>query len=216
MEVIDYLLHIDHYLESFLMQYQTWLYLFLFLLIFIETGLVFMPFLPGDSLLFAAGMLTASYPQYLHIYIVLSLLIAAAILGDTLNYFIGLKVGLKLLKKKLFGKQIIQDKALQKTEHFFDKYGKKTIIIARFVPLVRTIAPFIAGISRMHYPTFLRFNIIGGVLWVLLITLLGYFLGKNQTVKENFEIVIILIISLSLFPMIYELIREKFCSKSES
>ena len=216
MEFLDYLLHIDQYLETFLMQYQTWFYLFLFLLIFIETGLVFMPFLPGDSLLFAAGMLAATYPQHLHISIVLALLIAAAILGDTLNYFIGLKVGLKLLKKKLFGKQIIQDKALRKTEHFFEKYGKKTIIIARFVPLVRTLAPFIAGISRMHYATFLRFNIIGGVLWVLLITLLGYFLGKNQIVKENFEIVVILIIGLSLLPVIYELIRERFFSKSES
>lgn len=209
MEILEYLLHIDQYLETFLTQYQDWFYVFLFLLIFIETGLVFMPFLPGDSLLFAAGMLTAAFPAQLNIIFIVITLCLAAILGDSLNYTIGKKVGLKLIQTKIVGKRIIQDEALAKTETFFEKYGIKTIVIARFIPLVRTIAPFVAGISRMHYNTFIKYNIIGGILWVSLITLIGYFLGNIPLVKNNFEIVIISIIIISVVPVLIELIKTK-------
>lgn len=210
MEILEYLLHIDQYLETFLTQYQDWFYVFLFLLIFIETGLVFMPFLPGDSLLFAAGMLTAAFPAQLNIIFIVITLCLAAILGDSLNYTIGKKVGLKLIQTKIVGKRIIKDEALAKTETFFEKYGIKTIVIARFIPLVRTIAPFFAGVSRMHYNTFIKYNIIGGILWVSLITLIGYFLGNIPMVKNNFEIVIITIIIISVVPVLIELIKTKY------
>ncbi len=213
MDWLDYLLHIDQYLETFLINYQGWFYLFLFLLIFIETGLVFMPFLPGDSLLFASGMLTASFPDRLNIYFVLIILCSAAILGDSANYLIGRELGLKLITKKIFGKQIIQDSAIRKTESFFTRYGKKTIVVARFVPLVRTLAPFIAGISKMHYTSFLKYNIIGGILWVSLITLIGFFLGSFSFVKNNFETVILIIIIVSILPVIFEIIKERYFTK---
>lgn len=209
MEILDYLLHIDKYLETLLNQYQNWFYIILFLLIFIETGLVVMPFLPGDSLLFAAGMLAAAFPDQLNIYIVLGLLWIAAILGDTVNYTIGKTLGTKLVTAKIFGKRIIQDSAIQKTESFFQKYGSKTIVIARFVPIVRTLAPFVAGISKMHYGTFIKYNLIGGTIWVVGITLAGYFLGTIPIIKNNFEIVVMLIIAFSLVPIIIEFIKSK-------
>ena len=209
MEILDYLLHIDKYLETLLNQYQNWFYIILFLLIFIETGLVIMPFLPGDSLLFAAGMLAAAFPDQLNIYIVLGLLWIAAILGDTVNYTIGKTLGTKLVTAKIFGKRIIQDSAIQKTESFFQKYGSKTIVIARFVPIVRTLAPFVAGVSKMHYGTFIKYNLIGGTIWVIGITLAGYFLGTIPIIKNNFEIVVMLIIAFSLVPIIIEFIKSK-------
>lgn len=209
MEFLDYLLHIDKYLEVILNDYQNWFYIILFLLIFIETGLVVMPFLPGDSLLFAAGMLAAAFPDQLNIYLVLGILWLAAILGDTVNYTIGKTLGTKLVTAKIFGKRIIQDSAIQKTEDFFQKYGSKTIVIARFVPIVRTLAPFVAGVSKMHYGTFIKYNLIGGTIWVIGITLAGYFLGKIPMIKNNFEIVVILIILFSLFPIIIEFIKSK-------
>ena len=209
MEILDYLLHIDKYLETLLNQYQNWFYIILFLLIFIETGLVIMPFLPGDSLLFAAGMLAAAFPDQLNIYIVLGLLWIAAILGDTVNYTIGKTLGTKLVTAKIFGKRIIQDSAIQKTESFFQKYGSKTIVIARFVPIVRTLAPFVAGVSKMHYGTFIKYNLIGGTIWVVGITLAGYFLGTIPIIKNNFEIVVMLIIAFSLVPIIIEFIKSK-------
>lgn len=209
MEILDYLLHIDKYLETLLNQYQNWFYIILFLLIFIETGLVIMPFLPGDSLLFAAGMLAAAFPDQLNIYIVLGLLWIAAILGDTVNYTIGKTLGTKLVTAKIFGKRIIQDSAIQKTESFFQKYGSKTIVIARFVPIVRTLAPFVAGISKMHYGTFIKYNLIGGTIWVVGITLAGYFLGTIPIIKNNFEIVVMLIIAFSLVPIVIEFIKSK-------
>ena len=209
MEILDYLLHIDKYLETLLNQYQNWFYIILFLLIFIETGLVVMPFLPGDSLLFASGMLAAAFPDQLNIYIVLGLLWIAAILGDTVNYTIGKTLGTKLVTAKIFGKRIIQDSAIQKTESFFQQYGSKTIVIARFVPIVRTLAPFVAGVSKMHYGTFIKYNLIGGTIWVIGITLAGYFLGTIPIIKNNFEIVVMLIIAFSLIPIIIELIKSK-------
>ncbi|MEG0696871.1 MAG: VTT domain-containing protein, partial [Algoriella sp.] len=204
MEILDYLLHIDKYLETLLNQYQNWFYIILFLLIFIETGLVVMPFLPGDSLLFASGMLAAAFPDQLNIYIILGLLWIAAILGDTVNYTIGKTLGTKLVTAKIFGKRIIQDSAIQKTESFFQKYGSKTIVIARFVPIVRTLAPFVAGVSKMHYGTFIKYNLIGGTIWVIGITLAGYFLGTIPIIKNNFEIVVMLIIAFSLVPIVIE------------
>ena len=209
MEILDYILHIDKYLETILNDYQNWFYLILFLLIFIETGLVVMPFLPGDSLLFAAGMLAAAFPDQLNIYIVLGLLWFAAIAGDTVNYTIGKTLGAKLVTAKIFGKRIIKDSAIQKTEDFFTKYGSKTIVIARFVPIVRTLAPFVAGISKMHYGTFIKYNFIGGTIWVFGITLAGYFLGTIPFIKNNFEIVVMAIIVFSLVPIIVEFVKEK-------
>ncbi|UWX65873.1 VTT domain-containing protein [Empedobacter stercoris] len=209
MEILDYLLHIDQYLEAILNDYQNWFYLILFLLIFIETGVVIMPFLPGDSLLFAAGMLAAAFPEQLNIYIVLGLLWVAAIAGDTINYTIGKTLGTKLVTAKVFGKRIVKDSAIQKTEDFFTKYGSKTIVIARFVPIVRTLAPFVAGVSKMHYGTFIKYNVVGGSVWVFGITLAGYFLGTIPFIKNNFEIVVMLIIVFSLFPIIIEFLKEK-------
>ena len=209
MEILDYILHIDKYLETILNDYQNWFYLILFLLIFIETGLVVMPFLPGDSLLFAAGMLAAAFPAQLNIYIVLGLLWIAAIAGDTVNYTIGKTLGTKLVTTKIFGKRIIKDSAILKTEDFFTKYGSKTIVIARFVPIVRTLAPFVAGISKMHYGTFIKYNFIGGTIWVFGITLAGYFLGTIPFIKNNFEIVVMAIIVFSLVPIIVEFVKEK-------
>mgnify|MGYP003617302790 FL=1 len=209
MEILDYLLHIDKYLETLLNQYQNWFYIILFLLIFIETGLVVMPFLPGDSLLFAAGMLAAAFPDQLNIYIILGLLWIAAILGDTVNYTIGKTLGTKLVTAKIFGKRIIQDSAIEKTESFFQKYGSKTIVIARFVPIVMTLAPFVAGVSKMHYGTFIKYNLIGGTIWVVGITLAGYFLGTIPIIKNNFEIVVMLIIAFSLVPIMIEFIKSK-------
>ncbi len=209
MEFLDYILHIDKYLELILNDYQNWFYIILFLLIFIETGLVVMPFLPGDSLLFAAGMLAAAFPDQLNIYIVLVLLWIAAILGDTVNYTIGKTIGTRLVTMKIFGKRIIKDSAIEKTEDFFNKYGSKTIVIARFVPIVRTLAPFVAGVSKMHYGTFIKYNIVGGTIWAIGITLAGYFLGTIPVIKNNFEVVVLAIIVFSLIPIIVEFIKEK-------
>ncbi|WP_291071868.1 VTT domain-containing protein [Empedobacter sp. UBA5637] len=213
MEILDYILHIDKYLETILNDYQHWFYLILFLLIFIETGLVVMPFLPGDSLLFAAGMLAAAFPAQLNIYIVLGLLWIAAIAGDTVNYTIGKTLGTKLVTTKIFGKRIIKDSAILKTEDFFTKYGSKTIVIARFVPIVRTLAPFVAGIGRMGYSIFITYNVIGAVLWVVGLTLIGYFLGNIEWVQNNFSKVILGITIASVLPILVEIIKEKFGKK---
>ena len=209
MEILNYILHIDTYLEHFLMTYQSWFYIILFCLIFIETGVVVMPFLPGDSLLFATGMLAASFPDQVNLYLVLILLLIAAILGDTTNYSIGKFLGLKLIRQKFLGKRIIKDQDITKTESFFQKYGPKTIVIARFVPIVRTLAPFVAGISKMHYNTFIKYNILGGFIWVFALTLAGYFLGNITIIKENFEIMVFVIIIFSLLPILFEWIKSK-------
>ena len=209
MEILNYLLHIDQYLEQFLIQYQSWFYVILFLLVFIETGVVVMPFLPGDSLLFASGMLAASFPDQLNIYFVIGILWIAAVLGDTVNYSIGKFFGNKLIRQEVFGKRIIKDQDIAKTESFFEKYGAKTIVIARFVPIVRTLAPFVAGISNMHYSTFIKYNIFGGTIWVFGLTLAGYFLGTIPFVKDNFEIMVLGIIGFSLLPIVIEFIKSK-------
>ena len=198
--------------------YGMWIYGILFLIIFVETGLVVMPLLPGDSLLFAAGTFCAGVVKNgetaeLNLFLVLGLLIVAAILGDGLNYFLGKTIGLKVLQWKIGNRQIVKQKYIDQTHAFYEKHGSKTIIIARFVPIVRTFAPFVAGIGNMSYQKFLRFNVIGGVAWVSGLTLLGYFFGNMSFVQKNFEVVIFGIVGLSLLPMVVEIIKAKFTSK---
>lgn len=202
---IDFLLHIDKHLTLLIAEYGTTTYGIIFLIIFAETGLVFTPFLPGDSLLFTAGALAAQ--GTLSIFLILLIIAAAAILGDTVNYFIGKKLGETILKKKW-----IKEDHITKTTKFYHKYGKKTIILARFIPIIRTFAPFIAGIGVMNYPTFLLYNIIGGILWVSFFVLLGYFFGNIPYVQTHFGSFIILIIIISLIPLIIEgikMLKEK-------
>ncbi len=216
MELIDFILHIDQYLEVFLQDYGVWVYAILFLIIFVETGLVVMPFLPGDSLLFATGMLAAQFPQSLNVWLVMILLFIAAVLGDTVNYSIGKQIGMRIINFKILGKQPVTIEHINKTHSFYEKYGSKTIVIARFVPIVRTLAPFVAGIGRMNYATFLTYNFVGGFIWVFGITLAGYFLGTIPLIKDNFSKVVLLIILLSVLPIIYSVIKEKLSSKNKT
>ena len=211
---LDLLMHLDKYLFKLIMTYHNWVYLILFLVIFIETGLVIMPLLPGDSLLFAAGTFCAGTVQEgveakLNLWFLLILLIIAAITGDALNYYLGKKIGLKALKWKIKNRPLVKEKYLTQTHDFFDKHGAKAIVLARFVPIVRTFAPFVAGISEMKYSKFLRYNVIGGSGWVLLLTLSGYFFGNLEIVKNNFEIVIFSIIIISLLPMAFAYLKQR-------
>jgi len=178
----------------------------------VETGVVVMPFLPGDSLLFAAGMLAAQ-PNDLNVWLMIFILLVAAVSGDSLNYSIGKHFGMRLTKFKLFGKQVVKDEQIAKTHSFYEKYGSKTIVIARFVPIVRTLAPFVGGIGKMNYGTFITYNVVGAVLWVGGITLAGFFLGNIPIIRENFSKVVLIIIFLSVLPIIFELIKEKIKSK---
>ena len=219
--VLDFFLHLDQHLHTMIVDYGIWIYLILFLIVFVETGLVVMPFLPGDSLLFAAGAFCAGVigaggeTASLNLWLVLGLLTTAAILGDSLNYYIGKNVGLKMLQAKFRGKPIVNRKYIEQTQDFYEKNGPKTIIIARFVPIVRTFAPFVAGIGSMNYATFIKYNIIGAIIWVFGLTLMGYFFGNIPIVKENFETVIFGIIGISLLPMLWEFINAKFLKKEK-
>lgn len=207
MQALDFFLHLDKHLADLIANYGTLTYVILFLIIFVETGVVIMPFLPGDSLLFAAGMFAAK--GAFNIAFLCVLLFIAAFLGDFINYFIGKFFGEKLLTLKLFGKQLVKAEHLDKTHAFYEKHGPKTIIIARFVPIVRTLAPFVAGIGKMNYKTFISYNIIGGAVWVLGLSLAGFFLGGFDIIKNNFEKVILGIIFISVVPIVVELIRGK-------
>lgn len=213
-QAFDFVLHIDQHLSYFANEYGLWLYGILFLIIFVETGVVVMPFLPGDSLLFAAGMLAAQ-PNDLNVLVMMLILFVAAVLGDTLNYTIGREFGLKALKVKIFGKNPVQQEHIDKTHAFYEKYGSKTIVIARFVPIVRTLAPFVAGIGRMKYSTFITYNIVGGFIWIFGITLAGYFLGNIPLVRDNFSKVILGITIISVLPIVFEILKEKFGKKAE-
>lgn len=213
--LIDFILHIDDHLIEIVNDYKYWTYLILFLIIFVETGVVVMPFLPGDSLLFAAGMLAAQ-PNELNVWLMIVILLIAAITGDSLNYSIGKNFGLQITKFKLFGKQMVTDAQIEKTHSFYEKYGSKTIVIARFVPIVRTLAPFVGGIGRMNYGTFITYNVVGAILWVVGITLAGYFLGNIPLIRDNFSKVVLIIIFLSILPIVYEVIKEKFFNKKEA
>ncbi len=207
MELIDFILHIDKHLNDFIIQYDQLVYVILFAIIFIETGLVVMPFLPGDSLLFAAGMFAAQ--GSLSLALLLILLFIAAFAGDTVNYFIGKVFGEKAMNIKFKGKQLVKKEYLDQTHEFYEKHGPKTIIIARFVPIVRTFAPFVAGVGSMNYRTFVLYNIIGAFVWVFGLTLLGYFLGEIPVIKENFEKVVFGIIFISILPIIIEFFKAR-------
>ena len=206
-QLLDFFLHLDKHLGQIIADYQTWTYLILFIIIFVETGLIVMPFLPGDSLLFAAGMFAAQ--GHFNLAFLLALLFIAAFLGDFVNYFIGKYLGDWALKIKLGDKQLVKPEWIEQTQEFYAKHGSKAIIIARFVPIVRTVAPFVAGVGKMNYRTFVSYNIIGGLIWVLGLTLAGYFLGEIPIVKENFEKVILGIIAISILPIVFEFIKAK-------
>lgn len=206
MPLIDFILHIDQHLNQFISDYDNWVYLLLFAIVFVETGLVIMPFLPGDSLLFAVGMFAAQ--GSLDITTALGLMLIAAILGDSCNYMIGKYVGTKILDWRLFGKQLVKPAYLAKTHAFYEKYGSKTIVIARFVPFARTFAPFVAGIGRMNQAVFITWNVLGALLWVVGIGLLGYFLGNIDIVQNNFEKVVFIIIFVSVLPVITGVWKE--------
>lgn len=212
MAIIDFILHIDKHLKEFIDMYPVLVYAILFAIIFVETGVVIMPLLPGDSLLFAVGMFAAQ--GSLNLWLVIILLIIAAFLGDTLNYYIGKFFGSRVLNLRLFGKILVKPEHLEKTHAFYEKHGPKTIIIARFVPIVRTFAPFVAGVGSMKYNTFSTYNIVGGVIWVAGLTLAGYFLGEIPWIKENFEKVIFLIIGLSILPILISMVKSKMVSKA--
>lgn len=205
--LLDFLLHLDQHLSDFIQHYGVWTYGILFLIIFVETGVVVMPFLPGDSLLFAVGSFAAKGD--FNLLTLLILLSAAAILGDATNYLIGKFFGKQILKLTFRGKPIIKPEHLAKTESFYADYGAKTIVIARFVPIVRTLAPFVAGIGKMDYGKFFSYNIGGGLVWVLSLTLAGYFFGQLPIVKNNFELVVFSIIGLSLLPILVEFIKAR-------
>ncbi|WP_294669571.1 VTT domain-containing protein [uncultured Fluviicola sp.] len=208
-ELFKHLFHLDfnwvfdHYRDS--------IYVVLFVVIFIETGLIIMPFLPGDSLLFMAGMFAAN--GKLDLAFILGSLAFAAILGDNVNYWIGRKLGLGVFEWKIRGRQLVKQSYLTKTEQFFEKRGVAAIIMARFVPIVRTFTPFAAGIGKMKYRTFLIYDIIGGILWITSMTLAGYFLGEIEWVRENNEKVVLLIILVSVLPMLISFLKSKFSKK---
>jgi membrane-associated protein len=200
-------LNLDETIANFLKEYGTWTYAILFLIIFIETGLVVMPFLPGDSLLFVAGSF-AALGDFNIGYLIL-LLVVAAVLGDNTNYWIGKYFGDHAINWKFRGKPLVSKKYIDKTEKFYEKYGVKTIILARFVPFVRTFAPFVAGVGEMNYRRFLMYDIFGGFLWVGIATLAGYWFGGMEVVKKNFELVVVGIIFISILPIIVEVLRNK-------
>ncbi len=202
---MDFILHLDEYLSQIVRTYGSLSSAILFLIVFAETGLVVTPFLPGDSLLFATGAIASL--GSLHFSFTVFLLIVAAILGDTVNYWVGHFFGRKIVDNPKI--TFINQEHIDKTEKFYKKYGAKTIILARFVPIVRTFAPFVAGVGSMHYGTFIFYNIIGGVVWVLLFTSLGFFFGNMPFVKDNFHYAVFAIIGLSMVPMIYEYIQHK-------
>ena len=200
--ILDIFLKLDEVLHGVLQTWGPWTYVLLFAIILCETGLVVTPFLPGDSLLFAAGAMSALYPDDLNIGLLLGLLTVAAIIGDTLNYAIGRWIGPKAFT---INRWFLKHEHLERTQAFYEKHGGKTIVLARFVPIVRTFAPFVAGVGKMHYPTFLFYNVVGGIAWVLICTLAGYFFGNVPIVKENFELVVVGIVLMSVLPFAYEL-----------
>jgi len=203
-EFLNFILHIDIYLQQWITEYQSWTYLFLFLIIFCETGLVVTPFLPGDSLLFAAGTIAAMESHPLNIIVIIFLLFAAAFGGDNTNYFIGRYLGLAVYEKDY---RLIKKKYLNKTHEFYEKHGGKALVIARFMPIIRTFAPFVAGVGTMKYLRFLSFSIMGNVLWVVTFSLGGYFFGNIKYIRDHFSLVILGIILISLIPVIVAAIK---------
>ncbi|MES2709088.1 MAG: DedA family protein [Verrucomicrobiota bacterium] len=209
----SYIGHINEHLDGWVSQYGVWVYGILFLIIFCETGLVIMPFLPGDSLLFALGAICARANSTLNIWLVGLVIVVAALMGDSLNYFVGRKAGAWVLRKF---PRVVKPSHMTRTNAFFTKYGGKTIIIARFVPLVRTFAPFVAGTSGMGYRTFMSYSFVGALLWVGLIVPAGYMLGGIEAVKKNFELVVIGIIIISLIPAVIGWLKARAEAKREA
>jgi membrane-associated protein len=203
---VDFFLHLDAHLAELIGQYGVWTYLILFAIIFAETGFVVTPFLPGDSLIFAAAALAGLHPEILNPVFLFLLLSTAGILGDSVNYAIGHAVGPRVFREDV---RFLKREYLDRTHAFFEKHGGKTIILARFMPIIRTFAPFVAGVGAMTYGKFLAYNIVGGLLWVGLFTILGYFFGNIPAVQENFTLVIIAIVFLSVLPPIYEVLRSR-------
>nr|WP_309595354.1 DedA family protein [Moraxella osloensis] len=205
MWLVDFILHIGDHLQELVKNYGNWIYAILFAIVFCETGLVVLPFLPGDSMLFAAGTIAAVGDM--NIFVLMGLLIVAAILGDFVNFEIGKHFGQKLFSNP--NSKIFKQSYLQQTHDYYEKYGGRTIIIARFIPIVRTFAPFVGGMGNMNYAQFARYNIVGAVLWVVSFTTLGYFFGQLPFVKEHFSWIMIAIIVFSVVPMIVEIIRHR-------
>ncbi len=201
------------FLEAFVSNHGLWIYGLLFLIVFCETGLVVLPLLPGDSLLFAAGVLAGNAANNLDVTLIILLLIGAALLGDNTNYFIGKFLAKKGEGAKLFGIFTIKKEYIEKTQTFYEKHGSAAIIVARFVPIVRTFAPFVAGIGSMKYSRYITFCIIGAILWVSSITLAGYFLGSNEWVQKNFEKVVLGIVFVSVMPILFGIIKARFAKK---
>lgn len=207
--VIDFFLHLDRHLERVTSDYGGWTYLILFIIIFCETGLVVTPILPGDSLLFAAGAIAAL--GGLNVIWLFLILTAAAIIGDTVNYWAGHYIGPKIFYKD--DVRFLNKKHLQRTHEFYEKYGGKTIILARFIPIIRTFAPFVAGIGSMTYGRFILYNVVGAIIWVGVCVAAGYLFGNLEVVKNNFSLVILAIIFVSVLPIIFEFVRNRLAAK---
>ncbi|WP_432713332.1 VTT domain-containing protein [Pedobacter sp.] len=210
-QFIDFILHIDKHLETIIQEYQTWTYFILFLIIFAETGFVVTPFLPGDSLLFAMGTLIAGGNTGLSIWLMLGILIAAAILGNSLNYKLGSILGIRVFKEK---NKILKLEYYHQSHEFFEKHGGKAIIFSRFLPIFRTIAPFVAGIAKMPFGRFTYYNVVGGFAWITSLLLGGYFIGQIPIVKNNFDIVIIFIAVVTFVPAVWAAIKGKMSKKT--
>ncbi|KTD16472.1 DedA family protein [Legionella jordanis] len=213
-QLLNYILHIDGYLFSFVSTYGTWTYLVLFLIIFCETGLIIIPFLPGDSLLFASGSLAAQADASLDIIFLMVLLTLASVFGNQVNYLIGKRIGPQIFNKE--GSLLLNKKYLGQTHAFYERHGGKTIILARFMPIIRTFAPFIAGIGLMRHSQFLAYNIASAVLWIGSLLCLGYFVGGLPFVKNNFTLVIYAIIAISLLPPVFSFAYHKLTGVSAS
>lgn len=205
---IDWVLHLDTHLADLIVLFGPLTYLILFLIVFCETGIVAAPFLPGDSLLFAAGVLASA--DMMNIWILYIVFLSASILGDTVNYWIGHYVGPKIFHGH---HPLVNKEYLNKAHAFYEKHGGKTIILARFVPIIRTFAPFVAGIAKMDYFKFLLYNVVGGVVWVTIFLFAGYFFGNIPFVKEHFSLVIVLVIVISLIPVVIEIVKHKLANK---
>lgn len=211
--IIDLFLHLDEHLSLVIAQYGTGTYLLLFLIIFMETGFVVTPFLPGDSLLFAAGTFASpALGSPLNIVVLYLLLCTAAVLGDTVNYWIGHFIGPRAFS---MNNRFLKKEYLERTEAFYEKHGGKTIVLARFIPIIRTFAPFVAGVGKMSYWRFISYNVIGGIAWVTLFCLGGYFFGNLPVVKENFSIVVVTIIMISVLPMVFEVVKGRMKRPSQ-
>jgi membrane-associated protein len=209
-QVIEFILHIDSHLGEIIAQYGSWTYFILFAVIFIETGLVVMPFLPGDSLLFAAGAFAAT--GALDVGVLFVLLATAAIVGDSVNYWVGQRIGPRVFEEDV---RFFKRDYLVRTQKFYDKHGGKTIFLARFIPIIRTFAPFVAGVGTMRYRKFIAYNVVGGIVWTALFIFAGYFFGNIPIVRENFGLVVIAIILISVLPVGFELIQHRFRRRAE-